>query len=533
MKRDEQGIALVITLFLMASLSALAVSMMFLSQTETASSRNYRTMSQARYASEAGVHKAINYLNDPIAYGKPNAAALAAFDITKSPVTCVTGCTKTTTGTCDASTPALAASSGCVVLVANFGGLSSNYPDAAIVSAFSSAAQGTLAVNSSGVTNNAALGTVRFGTAAILLTVRPLVAYGGTADVVQTWQIVADGSAGPSGALATVEVAGTFEKSAVPAETFAVFATDPGCGAITYQGNGGTDSYNSHPPGGGSVALSGGLPVVTMGGGAIGTNGNLSLGGTVDVWGTLSTPRAGVGSCTAGAITAITDTGNGVLHEGTIPLAQSKTYPTPVIPLPGATDLDFSSSTTGTCVTTMLAMGWSCSYNGATSTFTIAPISPTTTQLSVHNLTIGSNKKLVIAGTGDLTINANSFTTAGTSSLSITNNTTTLKLKGQGVDPVMDMQGNFSTSSFDPWKLQILYDGTGTLKLRGSNELAATVYAPNAHVDMASGHDVYGSILAASYNNSGGAKVHYDTSLSARALTISNPYMSSFTWKKY
>ena len=54
-RNNEQGVALVITLFLMASLSALAVSLMFLSQTETSASRNYRTMSQARYAGEAGV----------------------------------------------------------------------------------------------------------------------------------------------------------------------------------------------------------------------------------------------------------------------------------------------------------------------------------------------------------------------------------------------------------------------------------------------------------------------------------------------
>jgi hypothetical protein len=63
MKRNhEKGVALVITLFLMASLSALAVSLMFLSQTETSASRNYKTMSQARYAGEAGIHKSLNYL---------------------------------------------------------------------------------------------------------------------------------------------------------------------------------------------------------------------------------------------------------------------------------------------------------------------------------------------------------------------------------------------------------------------------------------------------------------------------------------
>src|SRR6185436_13786260 len=84
---NERGIALVITLFLMAALSALAVSMLFLSQTETASSRNYRTMSQARYAGEAGVHKAINFLNSTAYTGVP--LTYANFGLNKSPVTCV------------------------------------------------------------------------------------------------------------------------------------------------------------------------------------------------------------------------------------------------------------------------------------------------------------------------------------------------------------------------------------------------------------------------------------------------------------
>src|SRR6478672_13003356 len=61
-RRNENGIALIITMFLMAALSALAVSLMFLSQTETSASRNYKTMLQARYAGEAGMHKALNYL---------------------------------------------------------------------------------------------------------------------------------------------------------------------------------------------------------------------------------------------------------------------------------------------------------------------------------------------------------------------------------------------------------------------------------------------------------------------------------------
>ena len=81
-RSDEKGIALVFTLFLMAALSALAVSLMFLSQTETSSTRNYRTMSQARYAGEAGVHRAIKFVQHLHASGH-----LSSHNLTVSPVT--------------------------------------------------------------------------------------------------------------------------------------------------------------------------------------------------------------------------------------------------------------------------------------------------------------------------------------------------------------------------------------------------------------------------------------------------------------
>ena len=63
--REERGIALVLTLFLVAALSVLAASLMFLSQTETYASMNYRMMSQARYGAEAGVQRVANFLFDP------------------------------------------------------------------------------------------------------------------------------------------------------------------------------------------------------------------------------------------------------------------------------------------------------------------------------------------------------------------------------------------------------------------------------------------------------------------------------------
>src|SRR5579859_6222249 len=108
MKRNEHGIALVITLFLMATLSALAVSMMFLAQTETAASRNYRTMSQARYAAEAGVHEMANYLMNT------GYTPTANYDATKSPVTCTGGSCAHSAGanSCTGTSIATAVSTG-------------------------------------------------------------------------------------------------------------------------------------------------------------------------------------------------------------------------------------------------------------------------------------------------------------------------------------------------------------------------------------------------------------------------------------
>ena len=52
-------------------------------------------------------------------------------------------------------------------------------------------------------------------------------------------------------------------------------------------------------------------------GGNVGTNGNLTISGSVDVQGNLYTPRTGVGACTAGAVDALTEIGHAHV-EGSI-----------------------------------------------------------------------------------------------------------------------------------------------------------------------------------------------------------------------
>ena len=169
MKSNERGIALVLALFLMTALSILGASLMFLSQTETYASMNYRMMSQSRYAAEAGIHSVANYLLDQTKYALPNTALnpsdpiTGIYDLTKSPVT-------------------LIANNQPIVL--SWDTTKSNYPRASVVTAFAAASQGTLTAGTQGLS---------FKTTATLLTMQEFDSFDGTPSTIQTWSLVSDG----------------------------------------------------------------------------------------------------------------------------------------------------------------------------------------------------------------------------------------------------------------------------------------------------------------------------------------------------
>ena len=63
MKRSNQkGAALILATIFALVLTIMGASLMFLSQSETWSSLNYRLMTESRYGAEAGLHAAANYL---------------------------------------------------------------------------------------------------------------------------------------------------------------------------------------------------------------------------------------------------------------------------------------------------------------------------------------------------------------------------------------------------------------------------------------------------------------------------------------
>ena len=208
---SERGIALVLVLFLTAAMSVLASSLMFLSQTETYATMNYRMMSQARYGAEAGVQKAGNFLFDTTQYSKPGTVPsdpLANYDFTGSPVKY----------------------NGQPVVLSAVTGTPSNYPVAAVVTAFQNAAAGTLSAGNM---------TISYASSAKLLSMQTFDPYGlppgGTPGVVQTWEITSNGTLSGSRS-AQVQVVALAEQPVWPANTYAAFATAKTCGALYFHG---------------------------------------------------------------------------------------------------------------------------------------------------------------------------------------------------------------------------------------------------------------------------------------------------------
>src|SRR6476661_5001379 len=236
---SERGIALVLALFLMTALSVLGASLMFLSQTETYASMNYRMMSQARYGAEAAVQKAADYL----LANPPAPADFAACDRTVSPVTCGGNPVILTAGT--------------------FTGVTANYPVAATQAAFSLAGQGQLAAGS---------WTLSYTSYATLVSLQVFTSYGGGTGVATTWRVTADG--GVTGSpKAKVEILALIETPKVPASSYGAFGTYNGCSALNFGGNVNINSYDSGTVSGATA------PAMQNSGGNVGTNGNLNITG--------------------------------------------------------------------------------------------------------------------------------------------------------------------------------------------------------------------------------------------------------------
>jgi hypothetical protein len=490
---NEHGIAMILALFMVLAASVIGASLIFVAQAETLSSMNYRLMSQARYGAESGVHTAANYLLHT--YAAPGTAGdpLANYDTTVSPVT----------------------SNGNPVVLSSDPAVATNYPVAAVRTAFAAAAQGTLDVND---------GSVTYTAYATLTSMRQITdVYSGSPVTLQTWEITGDGHI--AGARpAQVEVLATIERQPTPVYSYAAFATDNGCASLSFAGGATTNSYDS------TGALVGGVPVLSNTSGNVGTNGNLTdIGTTTVINGTLSTPRTGVGACSASNVTAETLTGGATVSGGLNQLSQAVAYPTPATPnpLPPTTSQSFTQN--GGCPAGVA--NCTASANGAT----ITPPSPTSVE-TLGNITLNGNAVLHLrAGTYVI----NSLTQAGNSQIVVDSGPVIVQVAGKdgtggNLATPMTITGNgISNPTYSPNNLEFIYGGSGEVKLSGGDTTSALVYAPNAVATFSGGADLYGAVIVKQVTATGGAVIHYDHHLLSSAVTAGNYMMSAFTWKSY
>ncbi len=487
--KSQKGSALIFALIFLLVLSVMAASMMFLSQSETWSGMNYKMMTQTRYGAEAGIHAAANYLM--YTYTPPT--SMAAFNTAVYPVT---------------------TTSGNNVVLSSISGVSTTYPNSSVRSAFVNATNSS----SSGTTLSAGSVPVNYTATAQLMAMAQVVPYGSTTPItVQTWQLTAHGDiTGVKNAES--EVSAVLERQVSPTFAFAAFATAGGCGALTFTGNGTTDSYDS-----GSLTLNASgaatsSPTFQNYAGNVGTNGNQSdSGNNVQIYGSLSTPRVGVGSCSSGNVTAFSGNSTTQISGGIIELPQAINLPNPTIPAPGSTNIN----------------------NTATLCPTSAPVSagcPTPGEYG--DISLASNKTVSFPPG---TYNINSISLSGNATLQIVPDPVTglygpvvINVTGSGNSNPISLSGNgFSNPTYDSTMLQFNYAGTGQINIVGNGASAAVIYAPNATTSFKGNGAFYGAVISNQVTDVGNGAIHYDRKLQRKLFTVGNYMLSSFTWSKF
>jgi hypothetical protein len=483
---SERGMALVIVMFMVLTMSLVVSLLASVSRSETLGSLNYQTVTQTRYAAEAGISAAANYLlNTYVTPTTGGADSIAAYDTTRSPVQW----------------------NGNDVVLSSDPGVASNYPISAVQDAFLANSSGALA---------AGQGSANYVATARLMAMRQITdSATGNLVTLQTWMLTGRGSVDGIAA-SSVQVSSVLETNDRPMYSYAAFASNNGCAALSFAGGAHTDSYDS------TIANSWNNP--TPSGGNVGTNGNLVDAGSAYIDGGLFTPRTGVGACTSANVTAAT--AGATISGGITQLAQPVTYETPPqpSPLPPTTSYSFSKNSGCPGGTSFCTAD---SGQGAT----IHP--PTASDVvTLGNVSLSGGAVLhLYPGTYVL----NSLSMAGNGTIVIDGGgPVVFKVAGVGQTTPIDFTGgSFSNGTFNPSAMQIVYGGTGNVKLTGGSDSSGLVYAPNASISLSGGGNFYGAVIAGTVTGTGGAAIHYDRHLLTTSTTAGNPVLHQFTWQTY
>lgn len=267
----------------------------------------------------------------------------------------------------------------------------------------------------------------------------------------------------------------------IPGFPYGLFATGTGCSALNFDGGANTFSFNSaaedpptNPPSN-----------ATNSGGNIGSNGNISVGGTnTSVNGTTASAIGGVGTC---------NKGNGISVSGGANYGSASQIPVQTLPVPPMPN----------------------------------PLPPTNhdTVNSSQILPPGAYGNVNITGGATITLPGgtpgspaiytfNSIGLAGGSTLVI-NGPVVFNMAGVGQTNVVSFSGgNFTNNTYLPNDFVINYGGTGNISLSGGSGAYAVVNAPNANISFSGGSNFYGQAIGATIADTGGTNFYYDSSLS-------------------
>ncbi len=524
MKRSNQkGVALIFALIFVLVLSITAAALMFLSQSETFASMNYRMMTQSRYGAEAGLHAAANYLINN--YTQPGGAGdpLGAYNLNVSPVT-------------------LAAGGNPIALGLTMNGIAPNYPVGTVQTGFSGATQNSLTAGNS---------TVNYSVSAELLSMRTFVQCGenglpqtGQPLTAQLWRVTSHGDI-TAVRNAEVEVSALLESHVTPCFNFAGFATGSGCSSIQFNGGGTIDSYNSS-----NLTLQGGSPVTQQYFGNLGSNGNVNTANGTVINGTFSSPDKGVGACGGGGgVDALTGGGtvtgcssgptNCVAAPGLVQLPQTVKFVPPASDYPTCTGAGAAA-----CDAAILA-GLPSTPNapltpGNYGDISIAGqkeiqlqpagINPATCAVGVYYI-----NSISLAGKADVTVLPCPGTGGNGGNLPAVYQPVIINIVGSGGGTVMDIGGNgIANGTFNSTLMQFNYNGTGAINLHGNGASSAVIYAPLSPITISGNGTIYGSVIGASLLGNGGpVTIHYDRALQANLMNLGNWTMDTFTWSKF
>lgn len=467
--KNERGASLVIVLISMLVLGVLTSGILFVVTTEVGTTANYKELAQARYAAEAGVQRTINWLSNN--YTVPT--NFSSYNTSTSPVRCASGCSST----------------GAVVM-SGISGVASNYPDSAVASAYASALsnQAVSGLANASYSTSARLVSMIPGTNASWLD--------GNNGTPQIWEITSQGYA--TGIRnATVQVVATYEKPGVRIFGYGVFATGTACPTITMGGGALTDSYDSSA---GTYAAT-----AQTTNGDVGTNGSLTITGNAAIKGNAYLVNVTNGIC---PLATYSNTSNvGISGNGGAPIAtgSAQTFNTPVYSNPSP------------ALTTITAY---------TNNVSLPPG-------NYNNVQLSAGKTLTLSPG---TYNFNSLTLSGNSTLAINSGgPVILQIAGAGVlVNALDLSGGtVSNSGGVPANLQIVYSGTLPIVLSGGAAASGVVYAPNSPITMSGQAPWFGSIISKTFNDSGGAAVHYDRSLGTALVKSGSFQLIGFSWSKF